>query len=295
MDLAQLIKLGIGLSVMLIVVSLGMRATFVEATSIFRHLFEPPYKLLRAIFAMNVVVPAIAATVAGLFDRPQAVEVAIVAMAISPVPPILPGKQMKFGGHARYVFGLLIAVSLTSIVLAPLAVQILGRAFRRDLHIGFVDIAQFVAKTVLLPLGAGLLVRQFAPSFADRIGPHLSRLAFILLIAGLLPVLYTFWPGVWSLIGDGNAVLIAAVVLAAVAAGHWLGGPDRSERTALAITSAMRHPGIALAIAGTNFPDNTLIPAAILLYVILATIVTTIYGKFVLRRDSVVLARSHHA
>jgi BASS family bile acid:Na+ symporter len=54
----------------------------------------------------------------------------------------------------------------------------------------------------------------------------------------------------------------------------------------LAIVSAMRQPGVALAIARTNFPDNKLVPAAILLFALVAAITTTIYGKRRLRGGS---------
>ena len=136
-----------------------------------------------------------------------------------------------------------------------------------------------VGKTVLVPLAVGILLRHVAPQFADRTGDSMGRFAFALLIVGLLPMLYVALPGMWALIGNGSILTIAAVVVAAVGAGQWIGGPQESDRTALGITSAMRHPGIALAIATSNFPDNHLMPAAILLYVLVAAIVTTIYGK----------------
>jgi BASS family bile acid:Na+ symporter len=34
--------------------------------------------------------------------------------ALSPVPPILPGKQLRFGGRANYVYGLLLAAALSA-------------------------------------------------------------------------------------------------------------------------------------------------------------------------------------
>lgn len=40
---------------------------------------------------------------------------------------------------------------------------------------------------------------------------------------------------------------------------HWLGRPDPDDRTALAIASSMRHPGVALAIARLNFPEEMLV------------------------------------
>src|SRR5688572_2757830 len=48
-DFAQLVKAALAASILLLVIGLGMRATFTEATSFFRHMFQPPYSLLRAI------------------------------------------------------------------------------------------------------------------------------------------------------------------------------------------------------------------------------------------------------
>jgi BASS family bile acid:Na+ symporter len=279
MDSAQLIKLTISASVLLLVFALGLRATFADATSFFRHLFRPPRALLRALFAMNIVVPFIAAAIAALTNVAPAVKIALLAIAVSPVPPILPGKQLKLGGRSGYVFGLLVAVSLAAIVMVPLSIELMGWLFHRDVRISLVEVAKPIGITILLPVLAGLVVRYFLPTVAERVAPWVSRFGNLLLVAGVLPVLVAAWPAIVSLIGNGTLLAIAAVVVAAVAAGHWLGGPEAPDRTALAIASAMRHPGIALAIAHINFPDNKLVPAAILLFLLVAAIVTTLYGK----------------
>ena len=49
-----------------------------------------------------------------------------------------------------------------------------------------------------------------------------------------------------------------------------------------------------MTIATTNFPDDKLIPAGILLYVLIAAVVTTIYGKFRLRHASDAVASLAH-
>src|SRR5262245_53301344 len=282
-DFAHLVKLALAGSILFLVVGLGMRATFAEATSLFRHLFQAPHSLLRAIIAMNFVVPIVAATIARVFALPFPIKVAIVAMSISPVPPILPGKQLKFGGRASFVYGLLVAVSLVAILFVPLSVELLGSLFHRDYYIGFADIAFVIGKTILVPLAVGIMVRSFAPDFADRWAPRILQLGNILLITGLLPVIIATWHGMVSLIGDGTIFAILAVVAMAIAAGHWMGGPNDHDRTALGIVSAMRHPGVALAIATRNAPDEKLIPAAIILFALVAVITTTIYGKFRIR------------
>jgi BASS family bile acid:Na+ symporter len=286
LDLKEVTKLALSASILMLVIGLGMRATFADATSFFRHLFHSPYSLLRAVFTMNLVVPVVAALLAKVFALPLPVKVAMVAMSISPVPPVLPGKQIKFGGRDTFVYGLLVAVSLVAILSVPLSVELLGRLFHRDLHMSFATMAQLMAKTILAPVAVGMAIRYFAPDLAVRTGHWVIRVGNVLLIIAVLPVLIASLPGMWSLIGDGTILVFLVVISVAILAGQWIGGPDEHDRTALGIVSPLRHPGVALAISTINFTEEKLAPAAILLYFLLAVILTTVYGKLRVRNLS---------
>jgi len=48
----------------------------------------------------------------------------------------------------------------------------------------------------------------------------------------------------------------------------------------LALCTASRHPGIAIAIAAANFPDQKRVPAAVLLYLIVNGILSGPYLKW---------------
>jgi BASS family bile acid:Na+ symporter len=288
MDPAQLIKLALTASILLLVLALGMRASFADATSLMRDLFRPPHRLLRAIVAMYVLVPLVAVLAAKLLGLSLPVRTAIVAMAVAPIPPILPGKQLKFGGESNYVFGLLVAISLLAILLVPLSVQVLGEVFDREVKFGMADVAKLIGLTILAPLIAGLAVRSWAAALADRLAPWVAHIGTVLLVLGLIPVLISAWPAVMALIGDGAVAVIAMVVVAAIAAGHALGGPDPDERTTLAFASAMRHPGIAGAIATLSVPEEPHVQAAIVLYLLIAVVATSIYG--VLRKRQTAIA-----
>jgi hypothetical protein len=62
-----------------------------------------------------------------------------------------------------------------------------------------------------------------------------------------------------------------------LAAGHLLGGPEPGGRTALALATAFRHPGIALAAAAANFPAENFV-AVILLYLLVSAVVGVPYA-----------------
>src|SRR5262249_45301908 len=92
-----------------------------------------------------------------------------------------------------------------------------------------------------------------------------------------LPIVIFERKAIVSLIGDGTLIAMAIFVIVGLVAGHFLGGPVRENRTALALSTATRHPGIAFAIAHANFPQQKLAIAAIGLYLIVNAIATLPY------------------
>jgi bile acid:Na+ symporter, BASS family len=282
MDIETLLILALKSSIVLIVFGLALKATIDDAL----YLFRRPSMLFRSLLSMNVVMPLMAATLASAFALHPAVQIALITLAVSPVPPFLPQKELKAGGHASYAIGLLVAAGALAIVFVPLAVELLGRLFDRPVHISSGTIAQIVLISVLLPLAAGITVRKFAPAFADRIVKPVAVVAAVLLIASALPLVITAWPAIISLIGNGTIIAIVAFVIFGVAVGHLLGGPDPDDRTVLALSTASRHPGIALAIAIANFPGQKLVLAALVLYLFVNIVVTMPYLNW---------RRRHHA
>src|SRR5271155_5772318 len=115
MTFAELIPIALKLSVVLLVFALGLRAAWQDAFSLFRQ----PRLLFRSILSMNFVMLAFVVASASFFNLHPAVKIAIVALAVSPVPPLLPKKQQKAGGTASYAIGLMVAAALTAIILMP--------------------------------------------------------------------------------------------------------------------------------------------------------------------------------
>jgi BASS family bile acid:Na+ symporter len=280
LSLAGIVQLAIPASVMLLVFALGLSSTAEQAT----YLLRRPGKLARAVLSMYVIVPGFVVLVAWAFEFRRPVEIALLAAALSPVPPILPGKQLKMGGRPDYVYGLLIAMSLIAVVTIPLAVQLVGWVFARDARMDAVQIARLIGISVLVPLILGIVVRRVNGAWAATLAPVASKLGTVALALAVLPLLITSLPAMWQVAGEGTILLIIGLVAGAIATGHVLAGPDPAERLPLGIASAMRHPGVALAIARRNIQDEPLVPAAILMALILAGIATTVYGRAMTNR-----------
>ena len=283
MDLATLVPLMLKASVFLTVIAIGLTTTPEDAV----YLFKRPGLLFRTLLSMNVIMPVVAILLWYAFAFPLPVKIALVCLAISPVPPILPKKGLKAGARASYVIGLLVSLALLSIVTVPLGLYIVGRLLGWDVQIGSLEVAKIVGMTVLLPLGIGILIHQAAPAFAEKIARPVSLVSTVALFLGILAILFVAWPAIWSLIGSGGVLAIVIFVAVGLAVGHFLGGPDSDDRSMLAIATATRHPGVALAVAHANAPHNKLVLGAILLTLLVNLIVSMPYVNWRKRQHTV--------
>jgi BASS family bile acid:Na+ symporter len=136
---------------------------------------------------------------------------------------------------------------------------------------------------VLLPLAVGALIRRFAPSFAERIWSVVYKISLVLVLAAFVPIVIKVWPAMTAMIGDGTLLAMASITLIALASGHLLGGPDPRDRATLATAAAVRHPGIAMAIASASFHEPR-VSAAILLFMVTGLVVATPYTMWAKRR-----------
>src|SRR6185436_517445 len=160
-----------------LVAALGLQANRADETALLRQ----PKRLLRSLISMLVVIPVVAAALASLFDLDRAVKIALVAIALSPMPPFLPSRNIKAGGQSSYAIGLLVATGLVSIVYVPLALVLLELVFDIPLTVSVRHVIVPVGWTIFIPLVVGLLVKRFAPIVAARVAGPAGRLASLLL------------------------------------------------------------------------------------------------------------------
>ena len=178
----------------------------------FQSALQKPGLLARSLFAMYVVMPLVAILIAASFEFSHALKAALVLLALSPVPPLLPKRQIKVGGSESYVLGLLVAAALAAIVVVPAGVTLIGRAFGQDFDALGVT-TKVVARSVLLPLVAGLIVARLAPRFAKKAAKPIGIASVMLLVASLVPVVFAARHLLFAQIGNFT---ILAIVLFAV-------------------------------------------------------------------------------
>jgi BASS family bile acid:Na+ symporter len=266
MDLKQIVVLALQVSIVATVFGFGLKA----APSDVWYVVKQPRLFVRSLLAVFVIMPFIAVVLVRAFDFRPTVEIALVSLALSPVPPLLPSKEAKAGGHAAFhafIVGLTAWLGLVAIVAEPLMLRLLEWISGRPLAIAPTAIAMVVFKTVLVPLAAGIIVHRVSPSFADRAAVIAARVGRILLYPSALLLLIASMPAIMPLIGQGTLLAMVVFVASGLAIGHLLGGPDPDHAAVLALATASRHPALALTVAAANFPGERFI-GAILLYVL---------------------------
>ena len=241
----------------------------------FRRAWQHPGLMLKGLFSVLVMVPAIALLVTRIFELSRPVEVGIVLMAISPGAPVALRRSLNAGGDRAFAPALQIAVAVLAVVSMPLWIAALDEVYGASASIDPRHLARQVFIAQLLPLGLGMLVRHLSPHVAGWIVARLDRVANILLLTLALLALIDVWQTVVNA-GLHATLAIVLTTLLVLACGHALGGPDPASRTALAIVSAARNPGLALLVATVNGAAPGII-ATVLAYLVVSALTVIPY------------------
>ena len=259
-------------TVFTVMFTLGLGIAIAE----FRWVLGRPALVARGLFAVLVAVPAIALVVTRALDLPRMADIGIVLMAISPGAPVALRRSLDAGGHRAFAPALQIMVALLAVVSMPLSIAALNVVYDGAASIAPARLAQQVFVAQLLPLALGMALRHFAAARAARMEVVLNRIAKWLLIALVVLALIDASQAV---VGAGLriALAVALVTAGALAVGHVLGAPAPATRTAVAITSAARNPGLAFLVATLNGAPPE-VGRAVLSYLIVSALTIVPYA-----------------
>lgn len=277
MDPVLIVKLLAVASLLCLVLSFGLETRMADAFAF----LQAPDLSIRAMAAMFLVVPAVALALSLWLPLVPATMFALLALAVSPMPPIFPGKGAKVGGGSRYVMSLFVLATAFTFIAAPLILHLDARILGVGLAFEPKQVLLTLTVTAMGPLVAGLILGSIAPALAQRIVRPLALIGKGLLGLVVLLALVLTAPNMWQAIGNFTLVACAILAAAALAAGHLLGGPADGNRAALATAASLRHPGVAMgmaASAGTSDPHQ--VTATILIYMVVASLLGLGYDKW---------------
>src|SRR5262245_4083513 len=121
--LQHLITWAFQLSILATAFGFGLKAMTQDVQDLIRR----PSLLGRSLLAIFVIVPIVAVALVHAFDFPHAAEIAMIALAISPLAALVPVNLIKVGRSFSFPAGLMAMVALLSVAVVPLLVALVGR------------------------------------------------------------------------------------------------------------------------------------------------------------------------
>jgi BASS family bile acid:Na+ symporter len=271
-----LVVAGLKASILCMVFAVGLGAQPRQALFLLIH----PRRLLRMLAAMHLIMPLLVIAAVGGLPLALEVKIALLALAVSPVPPMLTLKAPRAAGSSEYSVGLLVSNCLLAVVIVPLSLGVGELLLGRPSEIPPLEIVLRMIVTVLAPLLAGSAVHVFAPRLAGAAVRPLLVASVVLLLMTALPVLIASGSLIVQMTGNGMLLAFAAFVATGLLVGHLLGGPEPENRVVLALATASRHPGIAIALAQSAFPAQKLVVPAVLAYLLVSAVVSAAYLRW---------------
>ncbi len=268
----EILKIVAPLSVALIVFAETLRIAPSQVAAFFR---DRPGVMLRSLVAALILVPAAALGLILLLEPAPAVAVGLAILVACPPAPLMIKSAPKLGGgDAAFMASLHLSLAALAVFTVPAILNALALPLGFSAAVDPVSLLWLLAKTILIPMGLGLAVRALFPAWADAFGSVLGKVGS----AGLLLVVLAAAAALYSALLNMDAwsyVVIAAVSVAALAIGQLVGPPQAREKTILAVECAVRHPGLAIGIATTNYTPQQALPVLVPCIVVFIAIATT--------------------
>lgn len=229
-----------------------------------RGILREPRLLILSLLAIFVLTPALAIALVETIELPTQAAVALVAISLSIIPPLLPQKELAAGGDRPYAIGLTVSSAVLAVVIVPYQVHLLGEITDKPYGVPTLEVASAVLSLVVAPLVLGALAQMRWPDLAERFSEPATKAAGAVTGVALVVVMVVTLPIVLDLVSVRVVLAFFLFNVGALAIGHLVGGPDPGRAVVLGLSCASRHPSIALTIASVNFPGEQFTAAVIL-------------------------------
>jgi BASS family bile acid:Na+ symporter len=262
----RLINLLAAVALVELMLTIGLGATVAEVLAVARDWRG----VLRAFFANYVIVPAAAVGLVLAFRAQPMVAAGVMIIAVCPGAPFGPPFTAIAKGDVSRAIGMMVLLAGSSALLAPLLLRLLLPMVTEagaPLNIDAARIVATLAFVQFLPLCLGLALGAYKPALAQRLKGPAAKLSTILNVALLVLVIVVQFKMLSAIRAKGYFGMLLLWLISG-GAGWVLGGRVAAHRSALAITTAVRNVGVALVIAGGNFPGTPAVTS------------TTAYGLF---------------
>src|SRR5262245_6272774 len=223
MTVDQATNLLVTITLIEMMATIGLGVTFIDLAGVARD----RGLLVRAVLANYVCVPAITVGLLLLFQTQPLVAVGFLVLAVCPGAPYGPPFAAIAKGNVAVGVGLMVILAGSSAILAPILLLSLLPVMAGDepLEVDAGRIVVTLLVTQLVPLCAGVAVRQWWPKLAERLQKPATLLSKLLNLAAVGMILATQYELLLEIRLRGLVGMLA-LLLASWAAGWLLGGSE---------------------------------------------------------------------
>lgn len=278
--IVQILQIVAPLSVALIVFAQGLG---IAPSTVVDYFKKQPRLLLRSLVAALVLVPAVALAIILLLKPAHGVAIGLAILVSCPPAPLMLNAAPKMGGaSAAFMASLHLSLAALAFITVPLILTLLSIPLDIEADVDVGAMTWILARTILLPIGLGLICRAYFPRFADRIDSIVALAGTLGLLVVVLFAVVAFYPALLNMDAWSYLVMVA-VCVAALGIGHWFGPEQRSERVTLAVECGVRHPALAVTIVAANYGKEMALPVlvpCVITFIAVAMLYMALQGRF---------------
>ncbi|HUR41704.1 MAG TPA: bile acid:sodium symporter family protein [Verrucomicrobiae bacterium] len=185
-----LISVGLPIAIGIIMCGIGLHLTAAD----FRRVTEFPRSVLVGVAGHYLLLPALGFVTAWLFRLPPELAVGLVLVAACPSGNIANTMTFLARGNVALAVCLSVISALVTFISIPLFVGLASEAFmgeERAVRVPVLETVKHLAGILLLPIVAGMLVRDRLPRVAAAVQPWVSRFAVLMLVVLILGIVFT--------------------------------------------------------------------------------------------------------
>src|SRR5215469_7617771 len=223
-----------------------------------------------ALLANFILMPLGALAIARLLKLDEPLGIALLLLGAAAGAPFLPKLAGIAKGNLAFAVGLMVMLMVLTVGYMPIVLPLLLEGVSVDP----MKIARSLLPLMLLPLGAGLVLRARFCDTADRIRMPRNRISSLSLALLFVLLLVTNFKNVIALFGTRGRLASSLFLFGGAGIGWRLGGPDAGTRGVMALGTAQRNLAAALAVAGQNFNDPQVLVMVVVVGVVGLLIVT---------------------
>jgi bile acid:Na+ symporter, BASS family len=245
--LAQLANVAVQVFVVTSMLSVGLGFTVRQIIDQLRS----ARLIASALVANFALVPLLAFAVAHVLPLNRPLEIGVILLGTAAGSPFLTKLTQAAGGSVALSAGLLVLLMLITVVFMPVVVPLA----LPDVRVNARAIVVSLFVTMLLPLGAALLVRARFQRWTDPLRPLLDRVSTIALVVLIVAIFLAHLQAILGVFGI-EAILAAFFVIGGgFVMGCVLGGAGSDTRGVMGLGTAQRNIAAAAVVATQDFPN----------------------------------------